>query len=198
MRQVTQTLPEGYAPLMRIDLQKDRRTAVRINTAAIAVMAAMALLFHFLAVPFSLFFGGSERVSDVLLHAAALILGYTAYIALHELTHAAVMKAFGAKEVRFGFTGLYAWAGSGKDWFRKGAYLAVALAPVIVWGIVFEVLRMTLPRDWAWIIWALQIGNVSGAAGDLYVTFRFARLPSGILIRDTGAAMDVYAPAGAE
>ena len=40
------------------------------------------------------------------------------------------MKYYGSTKVRFGFTGLYAWAGSGKDWFRKGAYLAVALAPV--------------------------------------------------------------------
>lgn len=189
----TQTLPEGYRPLLSVDLQRDRRIAVRVNVIGTLVMAAMALAFNFLAVPFALFLGRMESTVSVILHVLAMLLGYAAYIMLHELTHAAVMKFFGAREVRFGFTGLYAYAGSGSDYFPKLPYLAVAMAPLVLWLIVFEVLRAVVPEDWDWVIWFLQIANVSGSVGDLYVSFRFITLPKESLIRDTGIAMDVYA-----
>ena len=192
MDRVMQTLPEGYELREHVDLQQDKATAVKVNVAAVLIMAVMAVAFHFLAVPVSAFFGTDRTVSGILLHTAVLLLGYTAYIVLHELTHAAVMKALGARKVRFGFNGLYAWAGSEQDLFRRTPYLLVAMAPVLTWGVIFGVLRAVLPTDWSWVIWSLQIGNVAGAAGDLYVTFRFIRLPADALIRDTGVTMDVY------
>ena len=42
------------------------------------------------------------------------------------------------------------------------------------------------------MVWILQIANVSGAAGDVYVTLRLLRLPRDLLVRDTGVAMTVY------
>ncbi|MGX8688621.1 MAG: DUF3267 domain-containing protein, partial [bacterium] len=89
-----------------------------------------------------------------------------------ELTHAAVMKAVGGKEVKFGFTGLYAFAGSTVDYFDKSSYRCIALAPLILWGIIFGILTFILPESWFWVAWLLQAGNVGGAAGDVYVTAR--------------------------
>ena len=42
------------------------------------------------------------------------------------------------------------------------------------------------------MVWILQIANVSGAAGDVFVTLRLLRLPRDLLVRDTGVAMTVY------
>lgn len=190
---VTQTLPEGSEHLLRIDLQRDRRIAIRVNVIGTLIMAVMAVAFHFLAVPFDRFLGPMDRLLPVLLHAAVMLTGYASYIILHELTHAAVMKAFGARSVRFGFTGLYAYAGSNVDYFNRVPYLLIAMAPMITWGILFGIAQCFVPEDWAWTVWFLQIGNIAGSVGDLYVSCRFAFIPSSILIRDTGLAMDVYA-----
>jgi hypothetical protein len=44
------------------------------------------------------------------------------------------------------------------------------------------------------VVYLIQMVNLSGAGGDIYVTFKFARLPRDILVRDTGVAMTVFAP----
>ena len=107
-------------------------------------------------------------------------------------SHAAVMRAFGAKKLRFGFTGLYAYAGSEEDYFAKRPYRQIALAPLVVWTLVFAVLAFLVPRVWFWVVWFWQIMNVSGAAGDVYVTLKLLRRPRDILVKDSGVAMTVY------
>ena len=53
-------------------------------------------------------------------------------------------------------------------------------------------LAFLVPQDWFWVIWFWQIMNVSGAAGDVYVTVKLLRQPQDILVKDTGVAMTVY------
>ena len=59
---------------------------------------------------------------------------------------------------------------------------------------VLLLLIFLVPPDWFWVVYLIQAFNVSGAAGDLYATVLFARLPKHILVQDTGTAMTVYAP----
>ena len=93
-----------------------------------------------------------------------------------------------------GFTGLYAYAGS-EAYFNKRSYLVIALAPIVVWGVVLLILNFLVPTSWFWCVYFIQVCNVSGAAGDLYVSCKFSRLPADILIRDTGVSMTVYSRA---
>ncbi len=186
-----QTLPEGYREIYTVDLQKDKRMALLINGIAIVVSVAMIVpaLFY---IPFSTLFDMEAGLGLYIARFAALILGSIAYIILHELTHAAVMKLYGAHKLRFGFTGMYAFAGSESDYFDRFSYIQIALAPLLVWGIVLLILQLILPTSWFWVIWIIQISNVSGAAGDLFVSARFLRMPRDILVRDTGVSMSVY------
>ena len=186
-------LPEGYSQHAHINLQTDKKTALRVNIAAVIIMLAMFILAHFAIAPITtLFDPDADDLLPCLLRVGVLLLGYFAYIILHELTHAAVMKLFGAKKLRFGFTGLYAFAGSEEDYFDKLSYILVALAPLIVWGIIFTPALILIPRDWFWVVWFWQVGNIAGSAGDLYVVGRTAGMPSDILVRDTGVEMFVY------
>jgi hypothetical protein len=86
---------------------------------------------------------------------------------------------------------MYAYAGS-EAYFNKKSYIIIALAPVVIWGAVLGVLCAVLPQSWFWVVYLIQIGNISGAAGDFYVTFKFLKLPKDILVNDTGVAMTVY------
>lgn len=74
----------------------------------------------------------------------------------------------------------------------KKAYIFIALAPVVLWGIVLAVINAFVPEAWFWVVYLLQVINLSGAAGDLFVTVKFSRFPKDILVRDYGVGMTVY------
>lgn len=186
----TVSLPEGYSEEFGIDLQKNKKLMLLVNGIAIAIMLPMAFLGA-LAVPFDSFFDSDEIWYMPLLKASVLMLGYIAYIVLHELVHGIFMKHFSGIKPKYGFTLMYAYAGS-SAYFNKKSYIIIALAPVVIWGAVLGVLCAVLPQSWFWVVYLIQIGNISGAAGDFYVTFKFLKLPKDILVNDTGVAMTVY------
>ncbi|MBQ1675225.1 MAG: DUF3267 domain-containing protein [Oscillospiraceae bacterium] len=189
-----QELPRGYAPFLKIDLQEDKRLALWINGAAAVVTVILLVVGHFLMVPVWEMVDLDPNVTMLraMLRPIVMLLGTLAYIVLHELTHAAAMKCFGAKKLRFGFTGLYAYAGSEGDYFDRHAYIPIALAPLAVWGVIFTVMLILVPRTWFWVVYFWQIFNITGAAGDIYVSWRTARLAEDVLVKDTGVSMTFY------
>lgn len=183
-------LPENYKEILSIDLQKDKKLAILINVLAIIIAATMVIPMHF-AVPISTLFDMSEGLSAYAIRFFVLLIAIVVYMILHELVHGIVMKMCGTKKVKYGFTGLYAFAGS-NDYYDKRSYITIALAPVIVWGVVLAVINAFVPTEWFWVVYFIQICNISGAAGDIYVTARFSKLPRDILVSDYGVGMKVY------
>lgn len=183
-------LPEDYTEILQIDLQKNKRLMLLVNALAIAIGVIMAVPMHFY-VPIGSLFSMDKGLFAYSVRFAALVVLMIAYIVLHELVHGMAMKLCGTKKIKYGFTGMYAFAGS-TDYYAKKPYIFIALAPVVLWGVVLAVINPFVPRDWFWVVWMLQIVNISGAAGDLYVTCRFFRMPSDILVRDHGMSMKVY------
>lgn len=186
----TLTLPEGYVLQEHIDLQKDKKLMGIVNGLALAVMTVLAVIGHMI-VPISRLYSVGGDMGGMLVRVGTLLVGYIVYMVLHELTHGVCMKHFSGARVKYGFTGMYAWAGS-EAYFNKGSYIVIALAPIVVLGILLAVLNVFVSEEWFWVVYFIQIGNLSGAAGDLYVTARFAKYPKDILIRDSGVAMSVY------
>ena len=185
------TLPENYTQIFSVDLQKNKKKAVLVNVLAGVIGLAMAVPMHFY-VPIFTLFDLSAGLPAYTVRFAVLLGGVIVYMVLHEMVHGIAMKAFGTKKVKYGFTGMYAFAGS-DDYYDRKSYIIIALAPVIVWGIVLAVVNMLVPEEWFWVVYLVQISNISGAAGDLYVTAKFSRLPKNILVRDWGVRMAVYA-----
>lgn len=190
MKKALQTLPESYTQIFEVDIQKNKRLSVMINVAAVIIGIAMAVPAAFI-VPFFELFDMSQGLLMYSLRFLALMLGLLAYIILHELTHGVAMKICGSKKVKYGFTGLYAFAGS-EDYYSKGSYIFIALAPVVLWGVILAVICPFLPPSWFWVAYIIQISNISGAAGDFYVTVKFSRFPADILVQDSGVGMRVY------
>lgn len=183
-------LPQGYChtPAAAIDLVHNKKQFWIVNGLSIALCVLM-LIPPFLW-GYSLFFGGDGSLSASFLRMGAALVGLLAYIALHELTHGIVMMACGAR-VHYGYKVAYAYAGS-YAYFTRSAYIVIALAPVVLWGIVFAVLTACLPREWFPVVWLWQLVNISGAAGDFYCTCRILRAPRDTLVQDTGTAMTFY------
>lgn len=187
----TQSLPENYEQIYTIDLQKDKKKALLINALSLLIAAVLIIPVAFIK-PFDALFDKSRGQDAYFLRFAVMLAACIFYLVLHELVHGIAMKLCGTKKVRYGATGLYAYAGS-DDYYGKKAYVFIALAPVVLWGIVLAVVCCLVPDEWFWVVYLVQIANLSGAAGDLFVTVRFSRMPSDILVRDYGVSMCVYA-----
>ncbi len=185
-----QTLPEGYKEILSIDLQKDKKKALLINGLALVIMLAMIIPMAFI-VSIATLYDMSDGLLAYSIRFIVLIVGIILYLVLHELVHGITMKYFGTKKVKYGFTGLYAYAGS-DDYYDKKSYITIALAPIVVWGIVLLILNFLIPIQYFWVVYIIQSTNISGAAGDLYVAYKFAKLPKDILVTDYGVGMKVY------
>lgn len=178
-------LPEGYSEYFKLDMQKQKKPMLIINASAIIVMIILYLIgtvFH----PIDEFFSSQYIIKFVV-----LAVGYILYMVLHELVHGITMRYFGAKKIKYGFTGMYAFAGC-EEYFAKKPYIVIAFAPIVVWGIVLAVINLIVPVSWFWVVYVLQIGNISGAAGDAYVSIKFSKMPKDILIKDAGVSMTVF------
>ena len=180
-----QSLPEGYREIRRVNLQKDKKTALLVNGLALFILLALLLPAAFLK---PIYHG--ETLLEMALKLCVTGVSILVYVVLHELTHGVCMRCLGAK-VEYGFTILYAYAGSDAC-FDKGAYRLIALASVVVWGVVLAVVTALVPPEWFWVAYLVQGMNLSGAAGDLYVTALFSRMPEDILVQDSGVEMVVY------
>lgn len=178
------SLPSNYRLAFRLDLIHNKKQLRRVTYINLGLLA-LALIPALFARPLGDTFG----VQPVL-KLASLSMGILLYIPLHEAVHALFMKLFGCQRVRFGFKLMYAYAAC-DDYFYKWPYLAIALAPVILWGAVIWALACCFPQ-WFWVFYGVQLLNLSGAAGDVYVTWRLMGMPASILVRDTGTAMLVY------
>lgn len=183
-------LPEDYGEIYSLNLQKDKRTAIIVNLLALAIAAVMAVSMNFF-VPVTSFFDMSGGIVRYFLRLAALIVLMVLYMVLHELVHGIAMKLCGTKRVKYGFTGLYAFAGS-EDYYDKKSYIFIALAPIVLWGTVLAVVNFFVPTEWFWIVYMIQLINISGAAGDLFAAVKFSRMPKNILIQDSGVSMRVF------
>jgi len=177
-----ENLPESYSEIYSIDLQKDKKTAIIVNLLAVVIAVLLMVPMHFI-VPISSMFSMENGLKNYIFRFCIFLVLMVLYMVLHELVHGIAMKICGTKKVKYGFTGMYAFAGS-KDYYDKKSYIFIALAPVALWGIVLAVINPLVPIEWFWIVYFLQIINLSGAAGDLFVTVKFSRLPKDVLIQD--------------
>ena len=185
-----ENLPDDYREIYSIDLQKDKKMSVIVNGLAIVIAALLAIPMNFV-VPFYTMFNLENGTKDMLIKCGVLIALMIIYMILHEIVHGIAMRICGTKKVKYGFTGLYAFAGS-KDFYDIKSYIFIALAPVVLWGVILGVVNLFVPIGWFWVVYLIQIVNLSGAAGDLFVTIKFSRLPKDILVQDYGVGMKVF------
>lgn len=189
----TQTvLPENYSKIFDIDLKENKKMAAIINVGAVAiavVMVLVAMRFHSIGMLFEM----SDGFGAYIARFVTVMLGSLAYIIIHELVHGFFMKRFSGMKPKYGYTFVYAYAGS-EAYFNKRDYIIIALSPIVILGIVIAIINALVPETWFWVIYFIQICNISGAAGDLYVTAKLLKQPADILVNDSGVAMQVYAP----
>jgi hypothetical protein len=181
--------PDGYYIYKEIDLIKDRKLLVFVNILSVAIavlMGAIGLIIWMNHVPLDSMLMGISNYKWVF-----FVVGSLAYVFLHELTHGIFMKYYSGIKPVYGFRVVFAYAGS-EALFSKKQYMVISLSPVVIFGVILATLNLLLSFEWFWVIWLIQMVNVSGAAGDIYVMDMIKKMPSEILVKDTGTAMTLY------
>ena len=185
-------LPAGYDLYETLDMASDRAVFKRISWCSLIIAVVMIVLGHLAVSPGLMLDGGGLHV---LLAAGLIVVGMVVYVFAHELVHGVLIRVFTGEAAQFGFNAGSGMAYTKSSWFfSRPAYIAVALAPVLVWGVVLGVLMGDVPAEYFWCLYAIQIFNISGAVGDLYVTWLVLRMPRGVIIYDEGVSMKFFAP----
>ncbi|MBE5801304.1 MAG: DUF3267 domain-containing protein [Clostridiales bacterium] len=179
-------LSAGYVLDETINLTKDKKQATIVSILGLSLVLVMVVIGCVIA-PLPFF------QSMNLFKLAVALVGYVAYIVLHEAVHGVFMWLFSRKKPHFGLSWQYAYAGS-YAYFAKAAYLIIGLAPLAVWGMVLLLLAYAVPAEWFWAIWLIQVMNVGGSGGDLFVVAKIIRKPANIRVQDDGTKMKVYVP----
>ena len=183
-------LPEGYDLYSVIDLKTNKKDNLFVTIGSAVIMAVMFIAAYFTKGVFILAAIGWVKI---IINIVIAFFGSVAYIFLHEAVHAAFFKIFDTKcKLRFGFTAGMAYCSS-DGYYKKAPYLAVALSPVVIWTPLLLIPCLLVPLTYFWGVFFIQIFNVSGAAGDLYVTVKILTAPKKVLILDNGTDMEIYA-----
>ena len=185
-------LPKGYSLYRTIALEKDRK-ALWFMMIGQLVIAGVMIFLGYINCPVTEAF--SMEILQIITAFLAMLIGMFVYILGHEWVHGVFIRLFSGSPAKFGFRRGMAYAGS-DAYFCKTAYIVIALAPVLIWGLILGLLLDDVPTQYFWYLYAIQIFNFAGAVGDFYVTGVILGLPGGVLVTDEGTEMRFYVRKG--
>lgn len=179
----------GYKECTRIDLVKNKKEALLVNIYGIIIMVVMAVFIPLLIMGGIIEFNLETTFP---LFFIVLLISLILYIPLHEIVHGIVLKNFTDEKLSFGWKLVYAYCGSKEAVVDRKEYYAVALAPLLVFSVVFISL-MFLNPSLSLVWYVMEIMNVSGSVGDIYVSIKLRKEKSrDILITDSGTDMSFW------
>ena len=179
----------GYKECTKIDLVKNKKEALLVNIYGIIIMVVMAVFIPLLIMGGIIEFNLETTFP---LFFIVLLISLILYIPLHEIVHGIVLKKYTDEKLSFGWKLVYAYCGSKEAVVDRKEYYAVALAPLLVFSVVFISLMVLYPSlSLVWYV--MEIMNVSGSVGDIYVSIKLRKEKSrDILITDSGTDMSFW------
>lgn len=179
---------EGYKEMEKIDLVNNKKEAMLVNILGIVIVV---LMMAFIPLLIKASFVRSYR-DNLLLSLIVFSVSLILYIPLHEIVHGAVLKCYTDEKLSFGWKFVYAYCGSKEAVVKRGEYYFVALAPLMVFSFVFIIL-MALNPSLSFVWYLMEIMNVSGSIGDIYVSVKLCKKrEKNILITDSGTDMSFW------
>ena len=179
----------GYKECTKIDLVKYKKEALLVNIYGIIIMVVMAIFIPLLIMGGIIEFNLETTFPIFFI---VLLISLILYIPLHEIVHGIVLKNYTDEKLSFGWKLVYAYCGSKEAVVDRKEYYAVALAPLLVFSVVFISL-MVLNPSLSLVWYVMEIMNVSGSVGDIYVSIKLRKEKSrDILITDSGTDMSFW------
>jgi hypothetical protein len=115
-------------------------------------------------------------------------------IVLHEGLHGLVFWLTTREAPKFDIKFYYASASPGDWYLPRRPFLVATLLPLVAITAAGLLLLPLAGAFLCYLLILLVVFNASGAAGDLVVALRLAKLPPGTLAHDTGAEVTFFSP----
>jgi len=131
-----------------------------------------------------------------LFHLLIFLLSFVVMVVVHEGIHGLFFWLFSKKAVTFGFlsSGLAFYAACPGQYFSRGAYMTIALAPLLTICALSLIGMFVLPSSLLFALMCVFALNFAGASGDLYYAFRVLLAPKHSYILDTREGMQIFSP----
>lgn len=172
--------PQQLQPLARISLQM-----LAIGAVFFVVLNYAAYYWQTRTLALHISGGG------VLLWLVINVIGYFLILPIHEVVHALAFLLWGGKPYFGTKLPLALYCGAKNQLFHRNQYLVIGLAPLVVLTIVGITFTLLNPVLASYMLFA-NLGNVSGAAGDVWTVARLLRHPKSVLVEDTEAGYRVW------
>jgi len=177
-------LPANYEEGGTLDLKKDKKAGLAIQLLFGLIVFLMVVLARWLDFPI-------DSTWSTVVSIFATVGMSIAYMLVHELTHGVAIRIFSGVRADYFFRFPFVCTGS-NAFFNKASFIVIALAPVVLWGIVLVMLLLVLPSDFFLSIYILIGLNFAGASGDYVQAYEISKLPSMALIQDDGKQSRVF------
>jgi hypothetical protein len=129
--------------------------------------------------------------SGLLLWFAINVVSYIVILPVHEVVHAAAFLLWGGKPYFGTKLPLALYCGAKQQLFRRNQYLVVGLAPLVVITLAGVIFTLVSPVLASYVIFA-TVGNIAGAAGDVWSVERLLRQSRDVFVEDTEAGYRVW------
>jgi hypothetical protein len=196
----SRTPPEGYVAAGGLTLAGNGRLTLGLNLAGIPWMVMCAVGYVLLAALVrpggaSLHFGQYSLFWFVVVLVGGSLATMVAVVVLHEAAHGLAFWVFTRSRPTFGVKGWYAYTAAPGWHLSRGTFLAVLLAPIVLFTAVgLPIVAFAPPVVALFTVLAL-IGNATSAIGDLYMCLRLLRVPGTAVVEDRTDGIAWYLPA---
>lgn len=119
------------------------------------------------------------------------LLGCILYIILHEITHLIFMKIFSKEKINISIKFPTISVGSNAKYSKKQFYI-IALAPVIILGIILILLILFSSKDYTFLWSILLTLNFAGSGGDFLQFLKISKYPTNTYFQDTSNETIVF------
>ncbi len=181
--------PEGCQNKEIIDLKNDKKLRMYICGAAVAAAVVLTLL-GCLYEPVSRLYD-TAGIWHFLLRFVLLLASMAAYYYLYEYVRGLAIekitgkKAIVLREKPFVYT-------SASRSLNPEEYLKISFAPVVLLGAALLLLMLILPAKLFWSVYIIQIINLAGSAGDVYVAYKLIKMKKDVRIDDDARTVAVW------
>ena len=119
------------------------------------------------------------------------LLGFFCYIVLHETIHLIFMKLFSREKLCISIKFPTISVGSNGK-FSKSQFMIVALAPVIILGVILILLMLFSPKEYTFFLTILLILNFAGSGGDYLQVFEMRKYSNDTFFQDNSNETTIY------
>ena len=181
--------PEGFNDKETLDLRADKKLRLSINGAALAAAAVLTLL-GCLYEPVTRFYDAAG-VWRLLLRFVLLLAGMGVYFFLNEYIRRLMIEKVTGKKAQAVREKPCVFTAPARCLSVK-EYLKISFAPVLALGVLLLLLTLILPAKLFWQVYIIQIINLAGAAGEVYIAYKLLKVKKDARVQDDVTSITIW------